>query len=118
MVHKIALEEHFLPPGFEDYWRPTVRHIDPKHATKLLAALTDFGEARLSSMDEAGIARAVLGLAGPSATSQPRSAMRNPPMIFLRRRSSSAPTVIPASRILPCKMRTRRPTNWSAACAN
>jgi 2,3-dihydroxybenzoate decarboxylase len=65
MVRKIALEEHFLPPGFEGYWRSTVGHIDPKHAAKLLAALTDFGEPRLKSMDEAGIARAVLGLAGP-----------------------------------------------------
>src|ERR1700733_9416310 len=65
MVRKIALEEHFLPPGFEGYWRSTVGHIDPKRAGKLLAALTDFGEARLKSMDEAGIARAVLGLAGP-----------------------------------------------------
>ena len=24
MVKKIALEEHFLCPGFEDYWGPTV----------------------------------------------------------------------------------------------
>ena len=65
MVHKIALEEHFLPPGFEGYWRSTVGHVDPKHAAKLLAALTDFGEARLASMDGAGIARSVLSLAGP-----------------------------------------------------
>ncbi len=24
MVRKIALEEHFLCPGFEEYWAPTV----------------------------------------------------------------------------------------------
>jgi 2,3-dihydroxybenzoate decarboxylase len=65
MLQKIALEEHFLPPGFEDYWRTTVGTIDPKHAAKLLTALTDFGEARLTSMDGAGIARSILGLAGP-----------------------------------------------------
>ena len=29
MVKKIALEEHFLCPGFEDYWRPTVGDVDP-----------------------------------------------------------------------------------------
>ncbi len=23
MVRKIALEEHFLCPGFQDYWNPT-----------------------------------------------------------------------------------------------
>ncbi len=65
MVQKIALEEHFLPPGFAGYWRSTVGNVDPKHAAKLLAALTDFGEMRLAAMDQAGITRAVLGLAGP-----------------------------------------------------
>jgi len=28
-VHKIALEEHFLCPGFEDYWKTTVGDVDP-----------------------------------------------------------------------------------------
>ena len=44
MVQKIALEEHFLAPGHETYWRTTVGNVDPKHATNLLARLTDFGE--------------------------------------------------------------------------
>ena len=66
MVQKIALEEHFLAPGHESYWRTTVGNVDPKHAANLLARLTDFGEMRLKSMDEAGIARAVLSIAGPS----------------------------------------------------
>jgi 2,3-dihydroxybenzoate decarboxylase len=70
MVKKIALEEHFLPPGFEGYWRSTVGHVDPKHAAKLLAALSDFGEARLTSMDESGITRAVLSLAGPGVQAE------------------------------------------------
>jgi 2,3-dihydroxybenzoate decarboxylase len=65
MVQKIALEEHFLSPGYEDYWRTTVGNIDPKHAGNLLARLTDFGELRLAAMDEAGIARSVLSIAGP-----------------------------------------------------
>ena len=29
MVKKIALEEHFLSPGFEDYWQTTTGDIDP-----------------------------------------------------------------------------------------
>ena len=66
MVQKIALEEHFLAPGHETYWRTTVGNVDPKHAANLLARLTDFGEVRLKSMDEAGIARSVLSIAGPS----------------------------------------------------
>ncbi len=65
MVKKIALEEHFLSPGFDDYWRPTVANVDPKFAETLLARLTDFGEMRLQAMDQAGIARSVLSIAGP-----------------------------------------------------
>jgi len=65
MVRKIALEEHFLCPGFEDYWRPTVATVDPQVANGLFARLTDFGETRLAAMDGAGIARSVLSISGP-----------------------------------------------------
>jgi len=65
MVRKIALEEHFLCPGFEDYWKTTVGDVDPKIYGQVQARLTDFGEQRLTSMDKAGIARSVLSLAGP-----------------------------------------------------
>jgi 2,3-dihydroxybenzoate decarboxylase len=71
MVRKIALEEHFLSPGYEDYWKPTVAGIDPKLANHLLARLTDFGEMRLKAMDDAGIARSVLAIAGPGVQSEP-----------------------------------------------
>jgi 2,3-dihydroxybenzoate decarboxylase len=70
MVQKIALEEHFLSPDFEDYWRPTVANVDPKFASNLFARLNDFGDMRLQAMDEAGIARAVLSIAGPGVQSQ------------------------------------------------
>jgi 2,3-dihydroxybenzoate decarboxylase len=70
MVRKIALEEHFLCPGLEDYWRPTVSTIDPKVASGLLARLTDFGEMRLEAMDRAGIARSVLSISGPGVQSE------------------------------------------------
>jgi hypothetical protein len=26
---KIALEEHFLAPGFDDYWKTSVTDVDP-----------------------------------------------------------------------------------------
>src|SRR5215510_14172765 len=66
MVRKIALEEHFLCPGFEDYWKTTVGNVDPAIYRHVHSALRDFGELRLKAMDEAGITRAVLSLAGPS----------------------------------------------------
>ncbi len=65
MVRKIALEEHFLSPGYEDYWRTTVGNVDPTHAGNLLAKLTDFSDMRLEAMDRAGIARSALSIAGP-----------------------------------------------------
>ncbi len=65
MVNKIALEEHFLDPGTVDYWRPTMVDVAPQKTAQLYACLTDFGEQRLQTMDKAGIARAVLAIAGP-----------------------------------------------------
>jgi 2,3-dihydroxybenzoate decarboxylase len=70
MVNKIALEEHFLCPGFEDYWKPTVAGVDPNILTQIVARLSDFGELRLKSMDSAGIGRAVLGLTGPGVQAE------------------------------------------------
>jgi 2,3-dihydroxybenzoate decarboxylase len=74
MVSKIALEEHFLCPGFEEYWRATVADVDPNILKQVVGRLSDFGEMRLKSMDSAGIARAVLGLTGPGVQAEPDTA--------------------------------------------
>ena len=65
MVKKIALEEHFLDPATEPYWRPTMVDVAPAKTAQLYDALTSFGEQRLAMMDKTGIARAVLAIAGP-----------------------------------------------------
>jgi 2,3-dihydroxybenzoate decarboxylase len=70
MVRKIALEEHFLCPGFEEYWLGTVGDVDPKIHGAVVKRLSDFAEQRLQTMDEAGIARAVLSLAGPGVQAE------------------------------------------------
>jgi 2,3-dihydroxybenzoate decarboxylase len=70
MVKKIALEEHFLCPDFVEYWNPTAVDLPAERRQKALSRLTDFGEMRLNAMDEAGIARAVLGLAGPGVQAE------------------------------------------------
>jgi 2,3-dihydroxybenzoate decarboxylase len=70
MANKIALEEHFLCPGFEDYWNATVADVDPNILKQVVARLSDFGELRLKSMDSAGISRAVLGLTGPGVQAE------------------------------------------------
>ena len=70
MVKKIAVEEHCLCPGFEEYWAPTVADMPAKKRDGLLARLTDFGEIRLAAMDRAGIERCVLALAGPGVQAE------------------------------------------------
>jgi len=70
MVKKIALEEHFLCPGFVEYWNPTAVDLPAAKREQALARLTDFGEIRLAAMDRAGIERAVLGLAGPGVQTE------------------------------------------------
>lgn len=62
---KIALEEHFLCPQLEDYWKATVSDVDPQILKMIVGRLSDFGELRLAGMDAAGISRAVLSLSGP-----------------------------------------------------
>src|SRR5512147_2175247 len=70
MVKKIALEEHFLDPATEPYWRPTMVDVAPAKTAQLYASLTDFGDQRLAMMDKTGIARAVLAIAGPGVQAE------------------------------------------------
>lgn len=70
LVKKIALEEHFLDPSTVDYWWPTMVDVARSKADNLHACLTDFGDRRLVAMDQAGIARAVLAVAGPGVQAE------------------------------------------------
>jgi len=65
VIKKIALEEHFLSPGFEDYWATTAGEITPDIFRHAVARLSEFGELRLAQMDRDGIERSVLAIAGP-----------------------------------------------------
>jgi 2,3-dihydroxybenzoate decarboxylase len=70
MVKKIALEEHFMCPEFEGYWATTVGDVDPAIYRRVVGRLSDFGGERIEAMDRAGIARAVLSLAGPGVQAE------------------------------------------------
>lgn len=74
-TRKIALEEHFLLPGLEDYWAPTVVDIDRAVYGHIRARLLDFGEIRLAAMDAAGIERSVLSLTSPGIQTEPAAAV-------------------------------------------
>ncbi|MGY2849057.1 2,3-dihydroxybenzoate decarboxylase [Bradyrhizobium sp. USDA 4509] len=65
-IRKIALEEHFMAPGFEDYSKVFTKHMDPSAQANLSSQLKDFDELRLGEMDRAGIDRVVLSQTGPS----------------------------------------------------
>src|SRR5207247_2431256 len=75
MVKKIAVEEHCMCPGLEDYWAPTVADMPANKREAFLARLTDFGEMRLAAMDKAGIERAVLAVAGPGVQAERAQAL-------------------------------------------
>jgi 2,3-dihydroxybenzoate decarboxylase len=75
MVQKIALEEHFLSPGLVDYWRPTMTDVPAAFVDTLYRRLTDFDDERLSVMDKAGIARAVLSVSGPGVQAERDAAL-------------------------------------------
>jgi 2,3-dihydroxybenzoate decarboxylase len=122
MVKKIAVEEHCMCPGLEDYWAPTVADMPANKREAFLARLTDFGEMRLEAMNKAGIERAVLAVAGPGVQAErdTKTACRKARAAndFLRVKSTSAGTAIPASRILPCRTPSRPRTSSNAQCAS
>jgi 2,3-dihydroxybenzoate decarboxylase len=64
-MKKIALEEHFIAPGFEEYCEPTVADLDRAVYDRILARLKDFGDLRIEAMDSAGIERSVLSVTTP-----------------------------------------------------
>ncbi|MEI9804232.1 MAG: amidohydrolase family protein [Pseudolabrys sp.] len=70
MVQKIALEEHFISSGLVDYWRPTMTEVPTQVTEQLFKRLSDFGDLRLQTMDKAGIAKAVLSIAGPGVQAE------------------------------------------------
>jgi 2,3-dihydroxybenzoate decarboxylase len=74
-MRKIALEEHFLPPDFIDYWLPSVAGLPEGAINNLRTRLLDFGAQRQDSMDEAGIDLAVLSLSGPGVQVEPDTAI-------------------------------------------
>ncbi len=65
MTSKIALEEHFLSPGFEDYWKTTTGDMASEAYRAAVTRLSEFGERRIEAMDRGGIVRAVLSISGP-----------------------------------------------------
>lgn len=71
ITRKIALEEHYMGPGFERYSKAFLQHITPQAQQELSGRLNDFDALRLAEMDEAGIELVVLSQTGPSVQAEP-----------------------------------------------
>ncbi|UPK38568.1 amidohydrolase family protein [Bradyrhizobium sp. 186] len=77
-IRKIALEEHFMAPGFETYSKVFTKHMDVAAQSYLASRLGDFDDMRLAEMDKAGIDFVVLSQTGPSVQGElnPKTAAR------------------------------------------
>ncbi len=64
-IRKIALEEHFMAPGFQAYSKGYLQHIDAAVMADLVKRLADFDDIRIGEMDRAGIDFTILSQTGP-----------------------------------------------------
>jgi 2,3-dihydroxybenzoate decarboxylase len=73
-VRKIAFEEHFMAPGFEQYSAVFLNTMAQDSRTALLRQLGDFDELRLAEMDRGGIDKVILSQSGPGVQAEPDTA--------------------------------------------
>jgi len=64
-IRKIALEEHFMTPGFEGYSETFTQHFAGQAERDLQRRLTNLSDERIHEMDAAGIELMVLSQTGP-----------------------------------------------------
>jgi 2,3-dihydroxybenzoate decarboxylase len=69
-MRKIAFEEHYTAPGFQDYSKVFAQHIDAQSLAELGRRLADFDTSRLQEMDENGIDYVILSQTGPGVQAE------------------------------------------------
>lgn len=69
-IRKIALEEHFMSPDFQEYSQVFFKNIDEASRLALGRMLGDFDELRLKEMDNAGIDMIILSQSGPGVQAE------------------------------------------------
>lgn len=69
-IRKIALEEHFMAPGFQEYSKAFLKNIDQAGQAVIAEKLADFDGVRLKEMDAAGIDMVILSQSGPSVQAE------------------------------------------------
>ena len=74
-IRKIALEEHFMAPGFETYSKVFMNNIDAGSRAALARKLGDFDDIRLAEMDSGGIDMVILSQSGPAVQAETDTAL-------------------------------------------
>lgn len=74
-VRKIALEEHFMAPGFESYSEVFLKNIPANTRQELSSRLNDFDDLRLTEMDQNGVEMVLLSQSGPGVQAEPDTAL-------------------------------------------
>ncbi|MDB5772688.1 MAG: 2-amino-3-carboxymuconate-6-semialdehyde decarboxylase [Burkholderia sp.] len=69
-IRKIALEEHFMAPAFQEYSQVFFKNIDEASRNALAKMLGDFDDLRLKQMDDAGIDMVILSQSGPGVQAE------------------------------------------------
>jgi 2,3-dihydroxybenzoate decarboxylase len=69
-IRKIALEEHFMAPGFQEYSKVFLKNIDEAGQLAIAKKLADFDDIRLQEMDRAGIDIVILSQSGPGVQAE------------------------------------------------
>jgi 2,3-dihydroxybenzoate decarboxylase len=69
-IRKIALEEHFMAPAFQEYSQVFFKNIDEASRNALGKMLGDFDDLRLKQMDDAGIDMVILSQSGPGVQAE------------------------------------------------
>jgi 2,3-dihydroxybenzoate decarboxylase len=69
-IRKIALEEHFMAPGFQEYSKVFLNNIGQEAQAELARKLGDFDHIRLEEMDRAGIDLVILSQSGPGVQAE------------------------------------------------
>jgi 2,3-dihydroxybenzoate decarboxylase len=71
MLRKIALEEHFMTPGFEGYSEAFTSLMSDTELKTLSEKLNDFDGQRIEIMNQAGIDMMILSQTGPGVQAEP-----------------------------------------------
>jgi 2,3-dihydroxybenzoate decarboxylase len=120
-IKKIALEEHFMAPDFVQYFAAAFQNLSPDLAKRVLAALSDFGDQRLETMDQNHLDFVVLSLSGPGLQAEKDAAVAHKKARsvndLLANEIRKRPGRYGGFAHLAMHDPRMRQTNWSAVCA-